>query len=220
MLRRLYSTAVAQVFVHPSAKVDASATLSPFAVVEANAIVHANCKVGCGTVVGEGVVVGPDSHIGSHVTLANCTVGKRTVIHTGTRIGQDGFGFMLNDTGDHGKKPQELAVEIHDDVEIGANCTIDRGSWRNTVVGSGTKMDNLIQIGHNVQIGQGCVLAAQTGIGGASRELKALLDTGWGLGRRQHNLGQPGVRWRSSRHHAAFKDWRQRPNCSQERRHA
>ncbi|ETV89040.1 UDP-3-O-[3-hydroxymyristoyl] glucosamine N-acyltransferase, variant 2 [Aphanomyces astaci] len=180
-MRRRFSKAVAQVFVHPSAKVDASATLSPFAVVEANAIIHANCIVGPGTVVGERVVLGENSNIGSHVTLTNCIVGKRTVIHAGARIGQDGFGFLLNDTGEHAKKPQTLLVEIHDDVEIGshsillqgfahakrrANTTIDRGSWRNTIIGVGTKMDNLIQIGHNVHIGQGCVLAAQTGIAG------------------------------------------------------
>ncbi|ETV89039.1 UDP-3-O-[3-hydroxymyristoyl] glucosamine N-acyltransferase, variant 1 [Aphanomyces astaci] len=181
-MRRRFSKAVAQVFVHPSAKVDASATLSPFAVVEANAIIHANCIVGPGTVVGERVVLGENSNIGSHVTLTNCIVGKRTVIHAGARIGQDGFGFLLNDTGEHAKKPQTLLVEIHDDVEIGANTTIDRGSWRNTIIGVGTKMDNLIQIGHNVHIGQGCVLAAQTGIAGSTT-----------LGNRVYVGGQVGI---------------------------
>ncbi|KAF0694655.1 Aste57867_14494 [Aphanomyces stellatus] len=188
LVRRRYSACAATAaapllaFVHPTAQVDPSVSLAPYVVVEAHAVVRANCKIGAGAVVGESVIVGQDSSIGSHVTLANCTVGKRAVIHAGARIGQDGFGFLLNEAGgDHAKKPQTLMVEIHDDVEIGydfnpsrrlmcssANCTIDRGSWRNTIIGAGTKMDNLIQIGHNVHVGRGCIFCAQTGIAGST----------------------------------------------------
>ncbi|KAG9416732.1 hypothetical protein AC1031_001110 [Aphanomyces cochlioides] len=186
--RRRFSTSIANpalCFIHPSAKVDPSATLSPFCVVQANAIIHENCKIGAGTVVGENVVLGSDSDIGSQVTLEHCVVGKRTVVHTGTRIGQDGFGFVLDASGNHAKKPQTLLVEIHDDVEIGANCTIDRGSWRNTIIGQGTKMDNLIQIGHNVHLGRNCIIAAQTGIAG-STTVGANVHIGGQVGIAQH----------------------------------
>ncbi|OQR99555.1 UDP-3-O-,3-hydroxymyristoyl glucosamine N-acyltransferase [Thraustotheca clavata] len=168
--------------VHPSAKVHASAVLAPFAVVEANAVIEANCRVGAGSVVGEGVLVHEDTIIGSNVTLLNCQIGKRNVIHGGVRIGQDGFGFQLDASGSHAKKPQQLRVEIHDDVEIGANTTIDRGSWRHTVIGKGCKLDNLIQIGHNVHIGPGCVFAAQTGIAGSTT-----------IGKNVHIGGQVGI---------------------------
>ncbi|KAG6973141.1 hypothetical protein JG688_00003644 [Phytophthora aleatoria] len=137
-------------------------------------VIHPSAKIGKGfrigefSTVGEGVVIGDGTTIGANVTLQNCTIGSQVVVHPGVRIGQDGFGFMLDASGEHAKKPQELQVEIHDHVEIGANCTIDRGSWRNTVIGKGCKLDNLIQIGHNVQLGTGCIIAAQTGIAGST----------------------------------------------------
>ncbi|EQC40835.1 UDP-3-O-[3-hydroxymyristoyl] glucosamine N-acyltransferase [Saprolegnia diclina VS20] len=156
--------------IHPTAKVHVTAVLAPFTVVGAHAVIEANCSIGPGTVVGDNVVVESDTTIGASATLLNCNIGKRNVIHGGVRIGQDGFGFELDATGagHHTKKPQELRVEIHDDVEIGANCTIDRGSWRNTIIGRGCKLDNLIQIAHNVQIGPGSVFAAQVGIAGST----------------------------------------------------
>jgi UDP-3-O-[3-hydroxymyristoyl] glucosamine N-acyltransferase len=152
------------------------------------------CRIEPFAFVGANVVIGNDVAVASHVTLQNCRIGSDVVIHTGVRVGQvrrlsfyddngsedhstdavgtrsvqDGFGFNLAASGDHSKKPQELLVEIHDHVEIGANSTIDRGSWRNTVLGKGCKLDNLIQIGHNVQLGSGCVIAAQTGIAGST----------------------------------------------------
>ncbi|TYZ64824.1 hypothetical protein PybrP1_004958 [[Pythium] brassicae (nom. inval.)] len=141
------------------------------------------CEIGAFAFVGEGVEVGEDSVVGAGATLQNCSLGRGVVVHPGVRIGQDGFGFALAPPGElHAKKPQELRVEVHDHVEIGANCTIDRGSWRNTVLGTGCKLDNLIQIGHNVQLGAGCVLAAQTGIAGSTT-----------LGRNVHVGGQVGI---------------------------
>ncbi|ETK90811.1 UDP-3-O-[3-hydroxymyristoyl] glucosamine N-acyltransferase [Phytophthora nicotianae] len=140
----------------------------PTTVIHPSAKIGKGCRIGEFSTIGEDVVIEDGTTIGANVTLQNCTIGSRVVIHPGARIGQDGFGFMLDAKGEHTKKPQELRVEIHDHVEIGANCTIDRGSWRNTVVGNGCKLDNLIQIGHNVQLGTGCVIAAQTGIAGST----------------------------------------------------
>ncbi|KAE9033661.1 hypothetical protein PR001_g10060 [Phytophthora rubi] len=140
----------------------------PNTVIHPSAKIGKGCRIGAFTTIGEDVVVGDDTTIGANVTLQNCTIGSKVVLHPGVRVGQDGFGFMLDASGEHAKKPQELRVEIHDHVEIGANCSIDRGSWRNTVIGKGCKLDNLIQIGHNVQLGAGCVIAAQTGIAGST----------------------------------------------------
>ncbi|KAJ0410576.1 hypothetical protein ATCC90586_007409 [Pythium insidiosum] len=152
------------VYVHPSAKIGARCRIEPF------------------VSIGEDVEIGDDTAIASHVTLQNCRIGSRVVLHPGVRVGQDGFGFQLASSGEHSKKPQELLVEIHDDAEIGANCTIDRGSWRNTVIGRGCKLDNLVQIGHNVQLGAGCVIAAQSGIAGSTT-----------LGKNVHMGGQVGI---------------------------
>ncbi|CAK4135501.1 unnamed protein product [Aphanomyces euteiches] len=183
--RRRFSTSIANpalCFIHPSAKVDPSATLSPYCVVQANAIIHENCKIGAGTVVGENVVLGSDSDIGSQVTLEHCVVGKRTVVHTGTRIGQDGFGFVLDASGNHAKKPQTLLVEIQDDVEIGS-VSLFVGVRTDSC--QGTKMDNLIQIGHNVHLGRNCIIAAQTGIAG-STTVGANVHIGGQVGIAQH----------------------------------
>uniref|UniRef100_K3WAI0 UDP-3-O-[3-hydroxymyristoyl] glucosamine N-acyltransferase non-repeat region domain-containing protein n=1 Tax=Globisporangium ultimum (strain ATCC 200006 / CBS 805.95 / DAOM BR144) TaxID=431595 RepID=K3WAI0_GLOUD len=154
----------------------------PHAVIHPTAKIGKRCRIDPFTFIGEDVEIGDDTIIGSNATLVNCTIGNHVVLHAGVRIGQDGFGFQLASSGDHAKKPQELRVEIHDHVEIGANCTIDRGSWRNTVLGKGCKLDNLIQIGHNVQLGQGCVIAAQTGIAGSTT-----------LGNNVHIGGQVGI---------------------------
>lgn len=154
----------------------------PTSVVHPSAKIGKSSRIGEFSIVGEDVFIGDSTTIGANVTLQNCTIGNHVVVHPGVRIGQDGFGFMLDTSGKHAKKPQELRVEIHDHVEIGANSTVDRGSWRNTVVGKGCKLDNLIQIGHNVQLGTGCVIAAQTGIAGSTT-----------LGNNVHIGGQVGV---------------------------
>jgi UDP-3-O-[3-hydroxymyristoyl] glucosamine N-acyltransferase len=118
-------------------------------------------------VVGPGVCIGRDCTIGAGTSITHALVGDRVIIHPGCRIGQDGFGFLMGATG-HLKVPQVGRVIIQDDVEIGAGTTIDRGAIRDTMIGEGTKIDNLVQIGHNVVIGRHCVLVAQTGISGSS----------------------------------------------------
>ncbi|GLE11764.1 hypothetical protein PINS_up024403 [Pythium insidiosum] len=159
------------------------------------------CRIEPFVSIGEGVEIGDDTTIASHVTLQNCRIGSRVVLHPGVRVGQDGFGFHLAPSGEHAKKPQELLVEIHDDAEIGANCAIDRGSWRNTVIGRGCKLDNLVQIGHNVQLGAGCVIAAQSGIAGSTT-----------LGKNVHMGGQVGIA-----QHLQIGD--KRAHCREKRRH-
>jgi UDP-3-O-[3-hydroxymyristoyl] glucosamine N-acyltransferase len=112
------------------------------------------------------VRIGRTCSIGAAVTVINACLGDRVIVHSGTRIGQDGFGFLMG-PGGHQKIPQIGRVIIQDNVEIGANCTIDRGSGADTVIGEGTKIDNLVQIGHNVSIGRHCVIVSQCGISGS-----------------------------------------------------
>ena len=118
--------------------------------------------------IGAAVEIGDDCRIGANVTLSHCLIGVRVVLHPGVRIGQAGFGFAPDPAGPV-KVPQLGRVLIGDDVDIGANTTIDRGSGHDTVIGAGTMIDNLVQIGHNVVIGRGCVLAGQVGISGSTR---------------------------------------------------
>lgn len=142
--------------VHPSAVVDPSAEIG------SGATVGPLCYVGAS------VRIGDDTTVSTGCTLQNCSIGSRVLLHPGVRIGQDGFGFLVSDDdAQHEKKPQDLRAVIGDDVEIGANSTVDRGSWRDTRVGSGTKIDNLVQVGHNVHIGERCLIAAQVGIAGS-----------------------------------------------------
>jgi UDP-3-O-[3-hydroxymyristoyl] glucosamine N-acyltransferase len=119
-----------------------------------------------GAVIGPGVRIGRDCVIGASATIVHALIGDKVIIHAGARIGQDGFGYLPGATG-HGKVPQVGRVIIMDGAEIGANTTIDRGAIRDTVIGEGTKIDNLVQIAHNVEIGRHCVLAAHTGISGS-----------------------------------------------------
>lgn len=114
-----------------------------------------------------GVAVGPSCRIGAGAVLQNCLVGARVIIHPGVRVGQDGFGFAPG-PGGHLKVPQLGRVLIEDDVEIGANTTIDRGTGPDTVIGAGTKIDNLVQIAHNVRLGRGCIVVSQVGISGST----------------------------------------------------
>jgi UDP-3-O-[3-hydroxymyristoyl] glucosamine N-acyltransferase len=117
-------------------------------------------------VIGPGVCIGRECTIGAGVTVMHALIGDRVIIHPGTRIGQDGFGYLPSPKG-HQKIPQTKRVIIQDDVEIGANCTIDRGGTRDTVIGEGTKIDNLVQIGHNCSIGRHCLIVSQVGISGS-----------------------------------------------------
>lgn len=153
--------------VHPSARVEAGACIEPGAVVGREASIGAGTTVAAGAVVGYRVVIGRNGYIGPGASVIHALVGDRVLVHAGVRIGQDGFGFAMGPDG-HIKVPQIGRVVIHDDVEIGANSTIDRGALKDTVIGAGTKIDNLVQIGHNVIMGRGCVIVGQTGISGSA----------------------------------------------------
>ncbi len=113
------------------------------------------------------MVIGPDCRIGAQVTLSYALIGARVVIYPGARIGQDGFGFAVRPAAFF-SVPQLGRVVVEDDVEIGANTTIDRGSLHDTVIGAGSRLDNLVQIGHNVRVGRLCVIVAQVGISGST----------------------------------------------------
>jgi UDP-3-O-[3-hydroxymyristoyl] glucosamine N-acyltransferase len=160
--------------IAPGAVVDRSARLGEGAAVEANAVIGANaeigprCLIGANSVIGPGCVLGADVRVGANVSVSHALIGARVRVFPGARIGQDGFGFAIDPKG-FIRIPQVGRVIIEDDVEIGANTTIDRGSGSDTVIGAGTMIDNLVQIGHNVQIGRGCVLIAQVGISGSTR---------------------------------------------------
>jgi UDP-3-O-[3-hydroxymyristoyl] glucosamine N-acyltransferase len=123
--------------------------------------------IGATAVIGPGVRIGRDCSVGASAVISNALIGDRVIIHPGCKIGQDGFGYVMGGTG-HLKVPQIGRVIIQDDVEIGAGTMIDRGAIRDTVIGEGTKIDNLVQVGHNVSIGRHCILVAFTGISGSA----------------------------------------------------
>jgi len=159
--------------VSPKATVHGAARLEPGVIVDPGAVIGPEAEIGTGTVVGANAVIGPRVRIGRNGSIGpGCTVlaaliGDRVILHPGVHIGQDGFGFAIGPQG-HAKAPQIGRVIIQDDVEIGAGTTIDRGANRDTVIGEGTKIDNLVQIGHNVTIGRHCVIVAQAGVAGSS----------------------------------------------------
>lgn len=153
--------------VHPSARLAPGCRVEAGAVISARAEIGAKCSVGANTVIGPGVVLGEGCWLGPNVTVQFAIVGKRCVIHPGVRIGQDGFGFAPG--AQHLKVPQLGRVLIEDDVEIGANACVDRGTGPDTVIRAGAKIDNLVQVAHNVEIGRGCLFAAQVGISGSTK---------------------------------------------------
>ncbi len=155
--------------VHEDAQIDASATIGPNVVVESGARVGANTRIAAGCVIGAGVSVGSNCQINANVTVYHgCQIGNRVILHSGVVIGADGFGFAP-EKGQWVKIPQVGAVVIGDDVEIGANTCIDRGALDDTIIGAGCKLDNLIQIGHNVEIGEHTAMAGCTGVAGTAR---------------------------------------------------
>jgi UDP-3-O-[3-hydroxymyristoyl] glucosamine N-acyltransferase len=154
-------------FVHQAARLENGVTIDPGAVIGPRAEIGAGTVIGAGAVIGPDVRVGRECSIGAQVCIAHTLIGDRIIIHPGCSIGQDGFGFVAG-KGGHRKVPQIGRVIIQDDVEIGAGTTIDRGSNRDTVIGEGTKIDNLVQVGHNVSIGRHCVVVAQSGISGSA----------------------------------------------------
>lgn len=191
-------TAVVQAFLppeppppvgaHPSAVVDPSAVVEPGASIGPHCTVGASARIGARTVlvanvhVGARASVGPDSVLHPNVVVyAGVAIGARALIHAGTVLGSDGFGFEPTKTG-WAKIPQVGTVVVGDDVEMGANCTIDRGRFGPTQIGHGVKMDNLVHVAHNVQVGDGALLIAQVGIAGSTR-----------VGKRAILAGQAGV---------------------------
>lgn len=168
-----YPRSAPQPGVASSAIIDETTTIPADCRVDHGAVIGAGvslgprCHIGANTVIGEGVVLGADCAIGPSVSLMCCLIDDRVIIHPGVKIGQDGFGFAPGADG-HLKVPQLGRVVIGHDVEIGANTTIDRGTGPDTEIGAGAKIDNLVQIGHNVRLGRGCLVVSQVGISGST----------------------------------------------------
>jgi UDP-3-O-[3-hydroxymyristoyl] glucosamine N-acyltransferase len=154
-------------FIDPRARLEPGVTVDPGVVIGPKAEIGSGSLIAANAVIGPSVRIGRDCSVGSGATIAHALIGNRVILHPGVRIGQDGFGFALGPKG-HLKVPQTGRVIIQDDVEIGANTTIDRGANRDTMIGEGTKIDNLVQIGHNVVIGRHCVIVAGAGISGSA----------------------------------------------------
>ncbi|WP_417830591.1 UDP-3-O-(3-hydroxymyristoyl)glucosamine N-acyltransferase [Thalassospira sp.] len=156
------------------AVIDPTAKLGKGVQIDAGAVIGAHCEIGDGTiiasnaVIGEGVVIGAGCKIGANASISHSLIGNLCLIYPGARIGQDGFGFAMGPQG-HVKVPQLGRVVIGNDVEVGSNSTIDRGAGPDTVIGNGCRIDNLVQIGHNVELGMGCVIVSQVGISGSTR---------------------------------------------------
>ena len=153
--------------VHATARLESGVTLEPGAVIGPSAEIGAGTVIGANAVIGPEVRIGRDCAIGADAAISNALIGDRVIIHAGCRIGQDGFGFLA-DGARTLKMPQVGRVIIQDNVEIGAGSAIDRGSVRDTAIGEGTKIDNLVQVGHNVSIGRYCLIAAQSGLSGSA----------------------------------------------------
>ncbi|MCA3564269.1 MAG: UDP-3-O-(3-hydroxymyristoyl)glucosamine N-acyltransferase [Methylocystis sp.] len=155
-------------FIHPDARLEQGVVIDPGVVVGPGAEIGSNTVICANAVIGPGVTIGRDSAIGPNVSLAHAHLGNRVIIHAGCNIGQDGFGFAMSPQG-HLKVPQVGRVIIQDDVEIGSGACVDRGMNRDTLIGEGTKIDNLVQVGHNVTIGRHCVIVAQVALAGSSK---------------------------------------------------
>ncbi len=171
---KFYPPPIPTAAIHPTATIARDAELGAQcrvdagAVIGAGAVLGAGCSIGPHAVIGSGVEMGAGCSIGAHVRIQYALLGSGVVVHPGVSIGQDGFGFATK-AGRHHRVPQLGRVVIGDDVDIGANTTIDRGSGPDTVIGQGCMIDNLVQIGHNVVLGKGCVIVAQTGISGSTK---------------------------------------------------
>ena len=158
--------------ISAGAHVDPTARLEPGVIVEPGAVIGPGVAIGSGTIVAPNAVIGKlcqigrDCYVGPGATLQMTFAGNRVIIHAGAKVGQDGFGFTAGPSGPE-RIPQIGRVIIQDNVEIGANSTVDRGAMADTVIGENTKIDNLVQIAHNVRIGRNCLIAAQTGISGS-----------------------------------------------------
>lgn len=154
--------------IAPDAVVGEGSEIGPYAVVGAGARIGRNCILHAHAVVGPGVEIGDGCRLHSHCSISHAVAGRGVVLHPGVRVGQEGFGFAPTPDGRYETMPQLGRVVLGDGVEIGANACIDRGSQGDTVIGPGTRLDNLVQIGHNVRSGRGCVMVAQSGISGST----------------------------------------------------
>lgn len=160
--------------IHPRAQVSDDVVvgegteIGAMTVIEAGAVIGRNCLIGPFVFIGRGVVLGDGCVIHSHVSITHAVCGHGVVLHSGARIGQEGFGFAIGPDGRFVTAPQLGLVELADRVEVGANSCVDRGSLGNTYLGEGTRLDNLVQVGHNVRTGRGCVLVAQVGVSGST----------------------------------------------------
>jgi UDP-3-O-[3-hydroxymyristoyl] glucosamine N-acyltransferase len=152
--------------IDPSASLEKNVTVEPGVVIAADAEIGEGSVIRANAVVGKGVKIGRDCVIGPNTTVQHSILGNRVFLHPGVCCGQDGFGYAMGPQG-HLKVPQVGRVIIQDDVEIGANTTIDRGANRDTIIGEGTKIDNQVQVGHNVVIGRHCVIVSQVGLSGS-----------------------------------------------------
>jgi UDP-3-O-[3-hydroxymyristoyl] glucosamine N-acyltransferase len=155
--------------IHPGAEIAPDASVGEQAVVMPGAVVGPRCVVMAGSYVGAGVRLGASCLLHPHAVVHHgCLIGDRVILHSGVVVGSDGFGYDTRD-GRHVKIPQSGIVVVENDVEIGANTTIDRARFGRTVIGEGTKIDNLVMIAHNVVIGKHCIICAQVGIAGSAR---------------------------------------------------
>ncbi|MCL2596172.1 MAG: UDP-3-O-(3-hydroxymyristoyl)glucosamine N-acyltransferase [Paludibacter sp.] len=157
-------------FVAPSAKIGKNAYIEPFVVINDGAEIGDNAKIYARGTIGQNVKIGDNATIFSGVTIyKDCVIGNNCVFHSGVIIGADGFGFAPTENGSYKKIPQLGNVVIEDDVEIGANSTVDRATMGSTIIRRGVKLDNLVQIAHNAEIGENTVIAAQSGIAGSTK---------------------------------------------------
>ena len=177
--------------VHPAARLEDGVVIDPGAVIGPRAEIGAATVIGPGAVIGPNVRIGRNCAIGANASVTHALIGDQVIIHPGCRIGQDGFGYLMG-SGGHRKIPQVGRVIIQDGVEVGSNTTIDRGAMSDTVIGEGTKIDNLVQIAHNVVVGRHCVFASQTGISG-SAVIGDYVVTGGQVGIADHVTIGPGT---------------------------
>jgi len=186
----IHETAV----LHFSAKLGIPVSIDAGAVIEANAVIGERTHIGAGCYIGEGVVIGDDCDLYPRVVIyPGTTLGRRVIVHAGAVLGSDGFGFVRDEVyGRYQKFPQIGELDIGDYVEIGANCTIDRGALDKTIIGAGTKLDNLVHIGHNTTVGANVVIAAQTGVSG-SCEIRDSVVVGGQVGIGDHATIEAGA---------------------------
>lgn len=165
--------------IHDSCKIGANVTIGPHAVIDKNVTIRDGTFIGSGCYLGPRTTIGKDCILHPHVTIREgCIVGNRVILQPGVVIGSCGFGYNTSNQGKHTKLNHVGSVTLEDDVEIGANTTIDRARFKTTRIGHGTKLDNLIQIAHNVELGEDNIMAAQTGIAGSTKTGRCVMSGG------------------------------------------